>query len=99
MYNKKSVGPRMDPWGTPALTGYSCEESAQQIWKSIIGCCYKNRTRCFKNCDKKIAHKAAEAKGEFIGNKFTNKIVKQKTVPDVQEIYSYSTRKKKKNIE
>ena len=24
-YNKKSVGPRMDPWGDPALTGYSCE--------------------------------------------------------------------------
>ena len=26
MYSKKSVGPRMDPWGTSALTGYSCEE-------------------------------------------------------------------------
>ena len=25
MYAKKSVGQRMDPWGTPALTGYSCE--------------------------------------------------------------------------
>ena len=24
MYSRKSVGPRMDPWGTPALTGYSC---------------------------------------------------------------------------
>ena len=26
MYSKKSVEPRMDPWGTPALTGYSCED-------------------------------------------------------------------------
>ena len=26
MYNRKSVGPRMDPQGTPALTGYSCED-------------------------------------------------------------------------
>ena len=25
MSSKKSVGPRMDPRGTPALTGYSCE--------------------------------------------------------------------------
>ena len=24
MYSRKSVGPKMDPWGTPALTGYSC---------------------------------------------------------------------------
>ena len=23
MYSRGSVGPRMDPWGTPALTGYS----------------------------------------------------------------------------
>ena len=26
MYSTKSAGPRMDPWGTPASTGYSCEE-------------------------------------------------------------------------
>ena len=26
MYRRKSVGPRMDPWGNPALTGYSCED-------------------------------------------------------------------------
>ena len=25
MYSAKSVGPRIDPWGTPALTGYSCD--------------------------------------------------------------------------
>ena len=25
MYSGKSVGPRMNPWGTPALNGYSCE--------------------------------------------------------------------------
>ena len=24
IYSMKSVGPRMEPWGTPALTGYSC---------------------------------------------------------------------------
>ena len=24
MYSRKSVGPRMEPCGTPALTGYSC---------------------------------------------------------------------------
>ena len=26
MYSTKSVGPRMELWGTPALTGYSCED-------------------------------------------------------------------------
>ena len=26
MYSRKSVGTRMEPWGTPALTGYSCED-------------------------------------------------------------------------
>ena len=26
MYSRKSVGPRMEPRGTPALTGYSCED-------------------------------------------------------------------------
>ena len=25
IYSRKSTGPRMEPWGTPALTGYSCE--------------------------------------------------------------------------
>ena len=28
MCNKKSVGPRMEPWGTPTLTGYSCDDLA-----------------------------------------------------------------------
>ena len=26
MYSNKSVGPRMDPWKTPALTEYACED-------------------------------------------------------------------------
>ena len=26
VYSRKSVGPRMDPWGTPALIGYSSED-------------------------------------------------------------------------
>ena len=26
MYSRKSVGPRMEPWGNPALTRYSCED-------------------------------------------------------------------------
>ena len=25
MYSRKSVGPRIEPWGTPALTQYSCK--------------------------------------------------------------------------
>ena len=26
MHSRESVGPRMEPWETPVLTGYSCEE-------------------------------------------------------------------------
>ena len=26
MYSRKSVGPRVEPWGSPALIGYSCED-------------------------------------------------------------------------
>ena len=26
MYSRKSVGPKMDPWGTPGLTGYSSKD-------------------------------------------------------------------------
>ena len=35
-----------------------------------------------KTATKKVAHKVAEAKGEFIENKIANKIVKPKAVPD-----------------
>ena len=30
MCNKKSAGPRMEPWGTPTLTGYSCDDLASR---------------------------------------------------------------------
>ena len=36
------------------------DKSIQQIVKAIIGCCYKNRTRCPKNYFRKKTHKAAE---------------------------------------
>ena len=26
MYSRKNVGPGMEPWGAPTLTGYSCED-------------------------------------------------------------------------
>ena len=35
-----------------------------------------------KTGSKKVVHKIAEATGELIGNKITNKIVKPKPVPD-----------------
>ena len=30
MYSRKSVGPRMEPWGTPALIGYVCVKTPIQ---------------------------------------------------------------------
>ena len=52
--------------------------------KTFIGCCYKHRTRCSKNCDQKVAHKAAE---ELIGNQIPDKIVKPKPVSDTNSRY------------
>ena len=36
MYSRKSVGPRMDPWGTPALTGYFCEDFPSRTTQSRL---------------------------------------------------------------
>ena len=47
--------------------------------KKNIGYCYKNRTKCLKNCFQKsrsVDHKATEATREFIRIKIADKIVK-----------------------
>ena len=37
MYSRKIVGPRMDPWGTPELTGYSCEDfPSRTTWSCLL---------------------------------------------------------------
>ena len=30
MYRTKSVGPKIEPWGKPALTEYSCQDFASK---------------------------------------------------------------------
>ena len=34
MYTRKSVGPRMEPWGTPPLPGYYCEDFSSRTTQS-----------------------------------------------------------------
>ena len=36
MYSRKSIGPRMGPGGTPALTGYSCEDFPSRTIRSHV---------------------------------------------------------------
>ena len=36
IYSRKSVGPRMEPWGTPALTGYSCQNFPSRTTRSCL---------------------------------------------------------------
>ena len=36
MYSRKSVGPRMKPWGNPALPGHSCEDLPSRIIRSNL---------------------------------------------------------------
>ena len=42
----------------------------------------KQGQKLLKAATKKVAHKAAEATGKFIGNKIANKIEKPKLLPD-----------------
>ena len=36
-YSRKSAGPRMEPWGIPALTGYSCEGfPSRTTWNHLL---------------------------------------------------------------
>ena len=36
MYGRKGVGPEIEPRGTPALTGYSCEEFPSRTNQSFV---------------------------------------------------------------
>ena len=37
MYSKKSVGPKIQPWGIPALNGHSCEHFPfRTTWTSLL---------------------------------------------------------------
>ena len=36
MYSRKSVGPKMEPWGTPVLTGYFCEDFLSRSTRSCL---------------------------------------------------------------
>ena len=36
MYSRKSVEPRMEPWGTPALTGCSCKDFPSRTIQSCL---------------------------------------------------------------
>ena len=36
MYSRKSIGPRTEPWETPALTGYSCEDFQSRTTQSCL---------------------------------------------------------------
>ena len=47
---------------------------------------WKTELYALKTVTKKVAHRAAEATGEFIRNKIFSKIVKPKPVPDVYHV-------------
>ena len=36
MYSRKVVGPRMEPQGSPTLTGYSCEDFPSRNTRSCL---------------------------------------------------------------
>ena len=50
--------------------------------KQLFDIATKTGLNALKTASKKVVHKAAEATGEFIGNKIADKIVKPKSVAD-----------------
>ena len=50
--------------------------------KQLLDTATKTGLDALKTASKKLVHKAAEATGEFIGNKIADKITKRKPVPD-----------------
>ena len=58
------------------------EKFIQQYGKQLLDKATKTRLDASKTTSKNVIHKAAEAKREFLGNKFSNKIVKPKLMPD-----------------
>ena len=36
MYSRKGDGPRIKPWGTPALTEYSCKDFPSRTWRNYL---------------------------------------------------------------
>ena len=70
--------------------------------KQFLNTATKTGLDDLKTASKTVFHKAAQATGEFIGNKIANKTVKPKPVADenlrdVEETI-YSTRQEKRNI-
>ena len=57
-------------------------KSLQQTRRKLLGTAIETGLDALKTTTKKVAHKAAEATGELIGNKFVNKLVKPKPVPE-----------------
>ena len=50
--------------------------------RQLLDAATKTGLHTLKTATNKVAHNAAEATGEVIGNKITNKISKPKPVPD-----------------
>ena len=48
MYSRKSVGPRIEPQGTPALTGFTCENFPFRTTQSCLRKTKKGQTSDLK---------------------------------------------------
>ena len=55
---------------------------ANKCGRQLLDAASKIELDALKIVTKKVAHKAADTRGEFVGNKIANKIVKQTPVPD-----------------
>ena len=71
---------------------HSREIYVTNMEKKLLDTATKAGLDYLKTASKKLVHKAAEAAGEFIGNKIADKIVKNLF------LMRYSTRKKTRNI-
>ena len=78
MYNRKSVGPRMKPWGTSALTEYSCQDFPWRTTRSHL-------------LLKKKRNKAKYLTRNFVRRKFVKKTSMPNPVKSLGYIKCYSS--------
>ena len=69
-------------YGFCNLEGTYLTEVKDNYWTLL----QKTELYALKTVTKKVTHKAAEATGEFMGNKISSKIVKPKSVSDVYQV-------------
>ena len=81
-----SVEPRIRKYIKPYGFLSTARNPSNKYVKRLLDVATKSERDALKTATKKVAQKVAEARVEFIGNKITDKVLKQKPVLDENSI-------------